>query len=205
MRLTCAKCGTDRGTVLRTDMPPCACGSSGVVSEPCVQGLPGFQGQPGETTILIFPWARNTTEGKPSPKNYPFWDAVVTKLLKKGHKVHQVSCSGEPDVPGCTMRSNDLPLSKITELLGACDTWASVDSFLPHLAWSIGKRGVAIFGLSDPEIFGHRENINLLRGRRFLRVRQFGLWSQETYNSDAFVQADQVVNSITLLLSAKKW
>lgn len=151
--------------------------------------------------IIISPWARNTTEGKPSPKNYPHWEAVVSGLSKAGHEILQVSCSGEPDVLGA-QRVNDLPLNKISELMKLSGTWISCDNFFHHMAWSIGQPGVVIFGSSDPLIFGHPENINLLKDRRFLRIRQFGLWSQENPNPEMFVDAEAVM--IAVSLSAKK-
>lgn len=147
--------------------------------------------------IIISPWARNTTEGKPSPKNYPYWEAVVSGLGKAGYEITQLSCSGEPDVPGAR-RVNDLSLEKLAEFMKTCDTWISVDNFFHHMAWSIGQPGIVIFGSSDPNIFGHTENINLLRDRRFLKVRQFGLWSQEKPYPEVFVGPEAVVNAVSL-------
>jgi len=144
--------------------------------------------------IPIFPWSRNTTEGAPSPKNYSHWVSVVSGLVKAGHEVVQVSTSSEPDVQGAR-RMNDLTFQKIGALLATASTWIAVDNFLPHMAWTLSQPGVVIFGLSDPDIFGHRENINLLKGRHFLRARQFGLWSQADPNPEAFVSPEIVVRA----------
>lgn len=159
--------------------------------------------QGGVPLILVSPWARNTTEGKPSPKNYSHWKDVVDGLSKAGHELVQVSCSGEPDVQG-TRRANDLPFGQIAELLKTCETWLAPDNFLPHLAWTIGQPGVVIFGPSSPDIFGHPENINLLKDRRFLRVRQFGLWSQENPNPDAFVAPEIVISAAQLSIERRR-
>lgn len=153
--------------------------------------------------ILAFPWSRPTTEGKPSPKNYPHWPGVVTSLLEKGYRVHQVSCKDEPGL-GCTVRSDDLPLAEIERLLRACLAWVSVDSFVPHMAWTLKEPGVVIFGKSDPEIFGHAENTNLLKDRRFLRIRQFGLWSQEEPYAAAFVGPEVVVAAVLGSIDARR-
>ena len=160
---------------------------------------------PGDVrgVILISPWARNTTEGKPSPKNYPHWEAVVAGLSKAGHEVTQVSCSGEPDVAGAS-RVNDLPLDKIALLMKTCSTWVSVDNFWHHMAWSLGQPGVVIFGQSDPLIFGHPENVNLLKSRTFLRERQFGLWSQTSYRADVFISAEEVVKAVLLAIGRRR-
>lgn len=152
--------------------------------------------------ILISPWARNTTEGKPSPKNYPYWDAVVESLRKANHEVAQVSCSGEADIAGAK-RLNDLPLDQVSELMKTCETWISVDNFWHHMAWTLKIPGIVIFGMSDPEIFGHPENINILKDRRFLRVRQFGLWSQEPPNPNSFVGPTAVLEAVRLSIKRK--
>lgn len=154
--------------------------------------------------ILISPWSRNTQEGKPSPKNYPHWEEVVAGLVKAKHDVLQVSCSGEADVPGVVRRVNDLPLDEIAKLMRDCETWISVDNFFHHMAWTLKQSGVVIFGPSDPEIFGHPENVNLLKDRKYLRGRQFGLWSQEAPDPQRFVSAQEVVDAALLSVKRRK-
>lgn len=153
--------------------------------------------------ILIAPWGKSTTEG-PCPKNYPYWPQVVQQLKSNRRQVHQVSCKGEPSVDGCDRRSDNLPIPELEELLRKCDTFISVDSMIQHLAWSIGEPGVVLFGLSDPEIFGHNIHINLLKGRRYLREQQFWLWSQVQAKPEAFVPPEQVVAAALLSISRRK-
>lgn len=152
--------------------------------------------------ILIFPWARHTHEGKPSPKNYPCWPEVVERLTQAGYKVLQVSQAKEASIGAD--RSDDLSLDRIGELLRECQTWLSCDSFVQHMAWTLRQPGVVIFGSSDPQIFGHPENINLLKDRSFLRKRQFGLWSQETQNPDRFVGPGAVIEAVHLSIKNRK-
>lgn len=146
-------------------------------------------------TILLSPWSRLTTDGKPSPKNYPWWEAVVRELPD----VVQISCKGEPDVKGCARRIDDLPLSKLKELIRECRTWMSVDNAIQHLAWSIGKRGVVVFGPSDPIIFGHPENVNLLKDRKNLREWQFRFWSLDTWKPEIFPSPIDVIRAVQML------
>lgn len=154
--------------------------------------------------ILIFPWARKTTDGKLSPKDYPYWKELVVLLHARKYETHQISLQGEADL-SCTKRSDGLKLKDIRDLLRSCDTWLSVDSFLPHMAWSIGEPGIAIFGLSDPWIFGHPENINLLKDRYNLRKRQFGLWSQEPVPPpNFFVSPEVVATAVDFSIKARK-
>lgn len=144
-------------------------------------------------TVLISPWSRQTEDKKPNPKNYNNWFRVVEGLRANGLKVTQLSCKGEPTVENVNERHDNLKLKEIVPLIEKCDTWISVDNFFQHMAWTIKQPGVVIFGLSDPEIFGHPENINLLKDRRYLREKQFWLWSQVDPNPEAFISPEAVI------------
>lgn len=149
--------------------------------------------------ILISPWSRKTTDGKTSPKNYPHWPNLVVELRNLKMKLVQVSQEGEMDI-GADERLNDLPLDRIYQLLTTARTWVSVDNFWHHMAWTRKVPGVAIFGPSDPEIFGHPENVNVLVDRRQLRKRQFGLWSQEACRPEIFPSPAVVMSAVRSLL-----
>lgn len=153
--------------------------------------------------ILISAWSRSTPDGKQSPKNYPHWGKVVAFLVERGHEVLQVACKGEPPLPGAA-REDDLSFARLGELLKICETWIAVDNFFPHLAWTEGEPGVAIFGSSDPLIFGHPENLNLLKDRRNLRKWQFRHWSQENYNPDIFVAPAIVIAAAAQSIACRK-
>lgn len=142
--------------------------------------------------IIIAPWARQIRTGKPHPKNYPYWKEVIQLL--GGEEIIQVGIDGEEQlVPD--FRKN-LTLSELSTLLHQCRTWCAVDSFFQHLAWDQEKPGVVIWGQSDPEIFGHAENINLLKDRKYLRERQFWLWEQTELILESFVDPDIVVKAL---------
>lgn len=154
--------------------------------------------------IIVSPWSRRTPDGRESPKNYPHWGEVARSLAASGRELLQLSASGEPGVPGCHARKDDLPLRAIEALIGACETWISVDNFFHHLAWHVGKRGVVIFGPSDPDIFGHPENVNLLKSRQSLRKAQFGLWSQEPQWTQGFVGPQEVMAAVETVIFARR-
>lgn len=141
--------------------------------------------------IVIFPWARKMRTDKPHPKDYPYWPELISKLKDLGHEIIQVGVEGEIQLVE-DFRKN-LNFNQLSDLVKSCDTWIGVDSFGQHLGWHLGVRGIAIFGQSDPNIFGHPENINLLKSKSYLREKQFWLWEQAEYNRDAFVEADEVI------------
>lgn len=153
--------------------------------------------------ILIFPWSRMLLPGgKPSPKNYPYWPEVVSALKSRWECI-QVSSSREPGI-GCAARIDDAKLPRIAKMLEDCSTWLSVDSFVPHMAWTLKQPGVVIFGPSDPKIFGHPENINLLKDPRYLRRWQFRHWSQVAPDPEAFLRPETVVASAILSISKRE-
>lgn len=144
--------------------------------------------------IVIFPYAKQMRDDKPHPKNYPFWKELISKLLELGHSIIQVGVKNEEQLVD-DFRKN-LSIKELSLLILESDTWIGVDSFGQHLAWDLGKKGIVIFSQSDPNIFGHPENINLLKDRKFLREKQFWLWEQTVFNKDSFVQPEIVIDAL---------
>lgn len=149
--------------------------------------------------IIIAPYAQKLRNGKINPKNYPYWTKLVKELSKNGYDIVQIGVEGEESlVPD--FRKN-LPLTELAELVNQCDTWISVDSFFQHFCWDLKKPGIVIWSQSNPLIFGHEENINLLKDKKYLRKEQFYLWEQCEYNKDAFVEPTTVLKHIKQFIS----
>jgi len=89
-------------------------------------------------------------------------------------------------------------MEQLAELIRQCRTWISVDSFFQHYAWDLGKRGIVLWGQSDPNVFGHPENINLLKDRKYLREKQFWLWEQTPYIKEAFVSPQEIIKCLNI-------
>lgn len=130
-----------------------------------------------EKCILISKGVKLLRNGKRNPKDYPYWDKLI-ELLKKEYKIIEVGI---------------LPLKELDKLIEECYTWIAVDSFFQHYAWYKGKKGIVIFGKSDPNIFGHKENINILKDRNHLRSNQFSIWELEEYSEDCFTQPEEII------------
>lgn len=129
--------------------------------------------------------------GQKHPKNYPYWEEVIRNIKEP---IIQVGVNGE--LPMVEDFRKNLPLYELSLLVSQCKTWISVDSFFQHFCWDIGKTGIAIFGQSDPNIFGHPENINLLKDRKYLRDKQFWIWEQAEYIEEAFVGPEVVLEAL---------
>jgi len=110
--------------------------------------------------------------------------------------ITQVGVAGEEKLEGVDEFLLNKPLSELRKLVEECDIWVSNDNFFHHFCWLIGKPGVVIFSQSDPLIFGHAENKNLLKDRKYLRSNQFGTWEEAEYNKEAFVEPERVLNAL---------
>lgn len=147
--------------------------------------------------ILISPYSAKLSSGKTNPKSYPHWPKLVELLNNHGYEVVQLGVKGEERIEGVGTFITGFPYDKIRDLVNQCATWISIDSFLPHLCHYYRlKPGIVLFGPSDPRIFGHSENTNLLRGRDFLRPWQYQDWNSWDHQPSAFVYAENVMPHI---------
>ena len=122
--------------------------------------------------------------GKRNPKDYPYWEELKTLLTSNNYEVLDLDY--------------ELPIPELRKLLLSTNIIIGVDSFIQHYCWSIKKPCIVLFGKSDPLIFGHKENVNILKDRMYLRVNQFDTWENESYNEEVFTKADQVFKEITI-------
>jgi ADP-heptose:LPS heptosyltransferase len=141
--------------------------------------------------IIISPYAKALRNGQNNPKNYPWWPELISKI---DEKIVQVGIEGETQLVDNFYTNQSM--EQLSELINQCRTWISVDSFFQHYAWDLRKPGIVLWGQSDPIIFGHPENINLLKDRKYLREKQFWLWEQTPYIKESFVLPEQVINHI---------
>lgn len=138
--------------------------------------------------ILISPWSKKLRNGQENPKNYPHWKKLIELI---DEPIIQIGVADETKLVD-DFRPN-LSLKGLEKLVLECRTWISVDSFFQHFCWDLGKPGIVLWGPSDPNIFGHPENTNLLKDRKYLRSNQFWLWEQCEYNAEAFVKPEEVI------------
>jgi ADP-heptose:LPS heptosyltransferase len=138
--------------------------------------------------IIISPFAKKLRNGKENPKNYAYWKELVLMI---NEPIIQVGVSGEEQLVHDFRK--DLPIKELRKLIQECRIWIGCDSFFQHLAWDEGKKGIALWSMSDPNIFGHPENINLLKDRSYLAEQQFLWWDLYEYNPEAFVKPEEVL------------
>jgi ADP-heptose:LPS heptosyltransferase len=138
--------------------------------------------------IVISPYSKKLRNGKNNPKNYPYWKELVSLIEEP---IIQVGVEEEEQLVD-DFRKN-LNLNELKTLVLQSRTWISVDSFFQHFCWDLDKPGIVLWGQSDPLIFGHSKNINLLKNRSYLREKQFWLWEQCDYKEDCFVKPKEVI------------
>lgn len=138
--------------------------------------------------IVIHPYAKPLQSGKKNPKNYSHWQELIALI---DEPIVQVGLTGEQQlVPDFRV---NLPVIELRQLIKECRTWIAVDSFFQHLAWSEQKQGIVLWSVSDPRIFGHDSNINLLQDRDYLSANQFLWWDATEYNINAFMKPQEVI------------
>jgi len=154
--------------------------------------------------VVISPFAQLLRNGKENPKNFPYWKELVQLMIQSEIKVIQIGSSKDKSIEGVTEFKQNLKFTEIKDLIDKSDTWISVDSFLQHLcAYYKSPRGIVIFGQSDPKLFGYTRNVNMLKNKTYLREKQYWLWEQCDYNKDAFVTAQEVMDTLLKLLDNK--
>ena len=131
--------------------------------------------------ILICKNVKPQRNGRRNPKDYPYWGELIDLL--GGHDV--------------SFLDKEVAFPELKEMILGCDFWISPDSFFQHFAWSLGKVGVVIFSVTDPLIFGHPENMNILKNRSYLRKNQFIWMDAEVYNPEAFMPAQSVFEAVS--------
>jgi ADP-heptose:LPS heptosyltransferase len=141
--------------------------------------------------IVISPYSKKLLNGKQNPKNYPYWRELIAMI---DDHIVQVGVEGEEQlVPD--FRKN-LSISELRQLLRECKTFISCDSFVQHLGWDVGKKGIVLWSVSDPNIYGHPENINLLKDRKYLAENQFLWWEFVNHNPESFVSPEEVIYNL---------
>lgn len=149
-------------------------------------------------SIIISPFSARYPDGQASAKNYGRWNEVIKGLKARGYFVIQIGVEGEPDI-NADQRFNNLNFKSLISLLNKCHTWIASDNFFPHFAHYYGKKGIVLWGRSDPLIFGYPENINLLKSRSNLREEQFKWWRETPHDNSVFVDAKQVLDALDTL------
>lgn len=150
--------------------------------------------------ILISPYPARLFDGRTSPKAYPHWTKLVQLLNKEGYEVVQIGVSGEDRIDDVAQFVTNFPFRKLRDMVNECALWIATDNFFPHFVHCERlKPGIVLWGPSDPRIFGYPENINLLRGRDFLRPNQYQSWTEWQWNPQSFVFAENVIPSVVKL------
>ena len=147
--------------------------------------------------IIISPYSSRLRSGKTNPKNFPHWLTLVRLLNREGYRVTQIGATGEEKIDGVGQLILNASYPHLKELAKDCGAWISVDNFFPHFCHANKLRGgIVLWGPSDPQVWGYKENINLLRGRDFLRKWQFQTWEEFDHNPLAFIYAENVMPHI---------
>jgi len=156
-----------------------------------------------QKSVVLAPFACSLPDGKVNPKNFPIseWKILVEMLRKADIYTVQIGAAGEPFIGADEMQFNPTN-DTLKQIVNDMDSFVSVDTYFQHFATFHGKKGVVIFSQSDPNIFGHSSNVNLLKTNDSLRVEQFQLWTQTDYDESAFPNVINVFEEVMKLLTS---
>ena len=143
--------------------------------------------------ILIAPYSKNLRNGNKNPKNWDKFPELIKRLQSKGHEIVQIVYGDEPQLL-CEHIVNPI-FESLVEELHKCDLFISIDTYLQHAAHYIGKRGIAIFTVSDPSMFGYEDNVNLFVSKEKFRPNQLDVWENSEYDPTAFVSVNVVMTA----------
>jgi len=156
--------------------------------------------------VLIHSQAKSCKDGSVSPKDYPYFDELIEKIKNNFENV-EINQLGSPKDKKLNKINNyyfDVNLQDIKNLINEHDLWISVDSFLPHYCNCYNlKNGFVIYTVSDPLIFGYKNNINLIKDRKYIRDRKiiFIYYKKEDFNKNAFIDYNMIFEKIKEKLS----
>jgi len=141
--------------------------------------------------IIISPYSKKLERENPKSPSASYWRELISRI---DEPIIQIGIDGEEQLVS-DFRKN-LPILELKALLKECRTWIGCDSFFQHLAWLEGKPGIVLWSVSDPLIFGHLENINLLKNKDVLVDNQFLWWCFVEHKDERFVTPDVVLEHI---------
>jgi ADP-heptose:LPS heptosyltransferase len=150
--------------------------------------------------VIISPYARALRNGQANAKNYPFWKELIDALHAIDVHTYQIGLPGEMSL-NCKQDMIGLSFQEIGQLVDHVDGWISVDNFFPHFVNYYNKKpGVVIWGKSDPNIFGYKQNVNILKDVKYLRHDQYNIWDSEPYDIEAFINPETIFHNVIELI-----
>lgn len=153
-------------------------------------------------TIIISPFSKPLRNGKKNPKDYPFWSDLIFSLgmTYRKHDIIQIGKSGEEKLLKDEYCKFDLSFADLLDLTKKAAIFISVDNFYPHFCHYYNIHGMVIFSQSNPELFGYKENYNLLKDLKYLRSNQHDIWEATEYVEEAFVRPEYVLQKMPRLI-----
>ena len=154
--------------------------------------------------IILSCWSKPLRNGSWNAKNpdKSWWERLVKLLKTKGYIIWQVLQGSEIKLKLVDRHLHDLDLWILGQNILTCAAWISPDNFFHHWALlQFKKPGVVIWSQSDPTIFGHEGNVNLLKDPKYLRPKQFELWEAAVYDASAFIEPEEVVQAVEKLIN----
>lgn len=161
--------------------------------------------------ILVSPYASRIpdlpdSKTKINAKNYPYWKELIKKIKRDDIEIIQLGVEGEQELSNITEFKKNLSMKQLKKELDNCDFWISVDNFFHHFAHYYNKPGIVIWGPSNPDLFGYKENLNIFKSKELMTPyeQQYLFWRWIPYQRERFLEPDEVFKQIKDRLMEEK-
>lgn|SRR5574343_140185 len=145
--------------------------------------------------ILVFP-STNRFDNQINAKEYPYFSQLIKLLEKKGHTVIQIG--SRTDQPITPMFIHNTNWKVLETLIKNCDFWISIDTFIQHFVktQNLNKRGIVLWGPSNPKHFGYSDNLNIVKDSKFFRQEQYKWWKDFPPDTKYWFSPNELLNII---------
>jgi len=117
--------------------------------------------------VLIQPYAANhiSNPSNQMTKNKDWfldlWEELISKLADD-YAIVQVGGKNEKELKGVSWSLvGSTSIRQTAALVHECKFFISIDSVIQHIGCAVNKKGIVLFGRSDPKTFGHNSNLNI--------------------------------------------
>jgi len=91
------------------------------------------------------------------------WVELIKKGKTDGYNFVQLGLMEETYIKGCIDLRGQLTLRESLSILNSADGYIGVDSFWAHAASALNVPAIVLFGDTNPEIWGHKNNHNIYK------------------------------------------
>jgi len=158
-----------------------------------------------EPILIVAPYPARIPNGKKNCKEYPWWNELTSLIKEKtDYVIYQFVSLEEKKLSHIDYYIDTFnKLWEQEKLIKSCTCWISVDNYFHHFMNVIdsGKKGIVLWGKTDPLIYGYPGNVNMLKDRANLRKQKFSVLGIEDFDPKVFYRPTEVLEVLEELIN----